>query len=220
MTKEQKQLLKDFSQINSSYVLKNDIIAVLSADKSSSVFYTPSDLTEFDIPARIWDVNEFLNILDVMGVESELEINGKVINIKNGNKKIKYVLATETTVPNVPNTIEGNFDKIDVDMEIILNKADLEQIKRISSLLGLDEVKFTSDGSNISVELLKDGNDSSNNFKLDLEGKGTDLVFSLAVETIMKLRNDTYNIKATSVGIAKFESQTIDNLRYYMAYKA
>ena len=105
-------------------------------------------------------------------------------------------------------------------MEIILNKADLEQIKRISSLLGLDEVKFTSDGSNISVELLKDGNDSSNNFKLDLEGKGTDLVFSLAVETIMKLRNDTYNIKATSVGIAKFESQTIDNLRYYMAYKA
>lgn len=220
MTKEQSQLLKEFTAINSSFVLRDDIIAVLSADKSTSVFYKPADFTEFGTPARIWDVNEFLNILDVMGIDSSLEINPQMVVIKNNNKKINYILAKETTVPDVPVAIESKFEALNADYNFTLNKTDLEQIKRISSLLGLDEVKFTAEGSNVIVELGMKDNDSSNNFKLVLEGTGGENPVMISVESIMKLRNDSYKIVSSYAGISRFESISIQDLRYYLAHQA
>lgn len=217
MTKEQSQQLKEFTRINPAFVIKNDEIGVMAADKSVCVFFNPTDLNDFETPAHVYNVDELLSVIDTIGIDSKLTIKDKVLQIKNGNKQLKYVLSNETTVPGVPNKIEDKFKDLEIDIEFVLNKTELEQIKKMASLLGLNEVQITCKSDKVTANLCEQDNPSSNNMSLELQGSGNDCSVSISVESLTKLSSGTYTVKASTVGLSKFESQDKETLRYYLA---
>lgn len=217
MTKDQSSQLKEFTRINSAFIIKNDEIAVMAADKSVCVFFNPTDMTDFETPAHVYNVDELLSVIDTLGIDSKLTIKDKVLMIKNGNKQLRYVLSNETTVPAVSNKIEDKFNELDIDVEFTLNKVELEQIKKMASLLGLDEVQITCSDNKVVANLCEQDNASSNNMSIELDGTGSDCSVSISVESLSKLSSGTYNVKSSTVGLSKFESQDKGTLRYYLA---
>jgi hypothetical protein len=217
MTKDQSSQLKEFTRINSAFIIKNDEIAVMATDKSVCAFFNPTDMTDFETPAHVYNVDELLSVIDTLGIDSKLTIKDKVLMIKNGNKQLRYVLSNETTVPAVSNRIEDKFNELDIDIEFTLNKVELEQIKKMASLLGLDEVQITCMHNMVEANLCEQDNASSNNMSIKLDGTGNDCSVSISVESLSKLSSGTYSVKSSVVGLSKFESQDKGTLRYYLA---
>jgi len=217
MTKEQISILKDFLPINSSFILKNDEIGVLSPDKSICLFYTPSDddFTDFKTPCPIYSVDHFIALVETLGVESSIAIKDNVVQIKNGNKVIKYLLSTESVVPSIPNSIEAKFETLSKDIVFKLNKSDLEQIKKISSLLGLEEVKIESKKGKANIIVGSGDTKSSNNYVITVESEG-DAETYFSTESLGKLSSGDYGIQVSTVGMSKFESLSQTGLRYYV----
>lgn len=216
MTKEQITLLKSFTAVSQSFYLKKGTIGVLSADQSCCLFYDANDFTDFETAAPIYDVNEFLAVLDTFGAESEIITDQKFITIKNGNKKIRYMLSTESVI-DVPTTLETKFVGFPQDIVFTLNKNDLEQIKKISSLLGLKDIKFSLKGKKVTIELNENDNQSSDSFKIELAGSGNEVVCSINTEEIKKIIPGDYDVTISSIGMSRFVSKNISSLRYFIA---
>ena len=124
MTKEQVQLLKQFTSINTAFSISgSDDIAVLAADKSIMSFYTPKpgEFSEFTSKTRIHNVDYLMALIDTIGVDSNITVtDGVSVNSKNGNKSVKFLQASEGTVPDVPTAIEDKFAALPVDIEFTL----------------------------------------------------------------------------------------------------
>ena len=220
MTKEQIGLLKSFCAVNTAFVLDNKKIGVLSADTSCCLFYEPKDFVDFDIPSSIYQVDEFLNVLETIGIDSIIERSDSYITLKNNNKKIKYGLAESTVIPTSKfSVIEDKFSGFDISISFDLEKSELDQIKKISSLLNLDKVIFKVDGKSINVVLRGDStSSSSDSFSITTKGKGNkDTTISISTEELKKLIPDSYTIESSDEGLTKFTSKNVESLRYYIA---
>lgn len=220
MTKENIQLLKEFLPINTSFILRNDIIGIVSPDKSACMFYNPKDFTDFKTPAHVYSVDQLLLLVDTLGIDSSIDIKGKSIELKNGKKVIKYVLANDVTVPAAPTEIETKFEEWDKDIAFDLNKNDLEQIRKISSLLGLNELVISQKEGKVTITVGEQGNMSSSNYSILTNGEGTDSEVSISTELIGKLSLGDYSVESSTTGVTKFSSKTIPTLRYYITNNA
>lgn len=219
MTKAQLQLLKEFCNINTSFsITSTEDIGVLSPDKSAILFYTPraDEFTEFNTKTRIYSVDYLVNLIDTIGADSIVTVvQDSHVQIKNGNRQVKFLQANATTVPDAPASVENKFQELEIDIEFTLNKFDLEQIKKISSLLGLTEVKIIASKKKVSVILGSTDVKSSNNFSIELEGKGnTEIYFDIT--NLTKLMVDDYKVQISSAGLSKFSSVNVEGLRYYL----
>lgn len=220
MNKSQVQLLKEFCSINTAFCITGtEDISVLSPDKSIMLFYTPKDgeFEEFSTKTRIYNVDYLMALIDTVGIDSKIVVTENTsVSIKNGNKSVKFLQASEGTVPNVPAGIETKFANLEVDIAFTLNKNDIEQIKKISSLLSLSEIKVKA--SKGKVQLILGGSDvtSSNNFSIGLEGSGEAEMF-FDISNFSKMLGDDYEVQASSLGLAKLTAVNNKGLRYYMS---
>lgn len=219
MNKESIDILKKFTTVNTSFVISNDVIGVLSTDKATCMFYEPSNLDEFETKAHIYNVTEFLNVVETLGDQTDLKVNENTIDIINGKKKLKYVLSSKS-VKEIPTTIESKFEEFPKDVVFTLNRDDLGQITKIAGLLGLDKVTLSVDENGVCITTNETGNDSSDDFRIELDGTGIEgASISLSIDELIKLIPGTYDVIASSAGMSKFESKTLDTLRYYIANK-
>ena len=219
MTKAQLQLLKEFCNINTSYsITSTEDIGVLSPDKSAILFYSPKDgeFSEFDTKTRIYSVDYLVALIDTIGLDSTISvIKDSHVQIKNGNRQVKFLQANVTTVPDAPAAVEDKFDSLEIDIEFTLNKTDLEQIKKISSLLGLTEIKISAQKNKVNIALGGADTKSSNNYSIDLDGKGSAEIY-FDITNLSKLLVDDYGVKISSAGLSKFSAVNVKGLRYYL----
>lgn len=217
MTKEQIQLFRGFLPLNTAFILSNKEVNVLSTDKTMCLYYEPSDVKDFKKQAPIYSVDQFLTLVDTLGVDSKLSVSDSSVKIKNGNRAITYVLSGSNTVKEVPKALETQFDTWDNEMTFTLNKTDLAQINKISSLLGLSELKLSGKNGKLELLLTEQDNNSSNNYDISLDYEGDGCEVSFSTDNISKLINDDYEVQVSSNGFSKFKSQNIDTLRYYIS---
>lgn len=216
MTKEQLGLLKSFTKVSQSMIIKKGTMGVISPDESCCLFYD-CDFEEFDKETKVYDVNQLLSVIETFGTTSQISVDSSNITIKNGNKKVKYLLSNGEVVKGAPLVLEEKFESFDKDYVFVLNKDDLIQIKKVGSVLGLNKITISAEKKKIVIQATN-SEASSDAFRIELDGKiDSKESCSIFISELNKIIECDYEISVSSVGMSKFVSQDIDGLRYYIA---
>lgn len=216
MTKEQLGLLKSFTKVSQSMIIKKGTMGVISPDESCCLFYD-CDFEEFDKETKVYDVNQLLSVIETFGATSQISVDSSNITIKNGNKKVKYLLSNGEVVKGAPLVLEEKFESFDKDYVFVLNKDDLVQIKKVGSVLGLNKITVSAEKKKIVIQATN-SEASSDAFRIELDGTiDSSEPCSIFISELNKIIECDYEISVSSVGMSKFVSRDIYGLRYYIA---
>lgn len=213
-------ILKNFYEINPGICFTvGNVIKTMSASKSiiASAVVDVKFLDQFCIS----DLARFLNTLSLFK-DPELEIDGSFINISDENSSVKYILASEKTITRAP-TRAINFPD-DPICDFVLTQADMQDVFKVVSVLGLKEVEISGDGKFLVVKGIDLENRIQDSYKKEIGT--TDKVYSaiFKLENLNKLLPDDYNVKIAqiptadgdSVNVSYFDSKT-NNIQYWIA---
>lgn len=213
LSKETLTLIKNFSTINGSLMLKEG--SKLSTISEAKNVMAHSTITEsFPSDFGIYDVNEFLGVVSLFD-NPQLDFSEKYVTISDGgNSKIKYYAAGDGVVKSAPATIK--FPEADVTFD--LDESQLARIIRAAGVVKAQDVSVRGDGERLQVVVSDKKNDTSNAYEVNI-GE-TDKTFSanLKIENLKMLPGD-YSVEVSSKKISKFTHKTLD-LTYFVAIEA
>ena len=205
------QLLKNFSSINSSILVKpGNVLSTVSVGKTVMAEATVTD--EFPSQFAIYDLSRFLSVLSLYG-SPEITLKEKTAVISEGRSKVNYTFADPKGIV----AMDKNLSDIKLppdDVVFSFTKENLQSVTRAIGTLGLPEICIGSDGSNITLSVCDPANPTADTFDLELDGElKTTKPFKFYIKTEKLLfLPDTYQVSVTNKGIAKFSAADITYL--------
>lgn len=217
MTKEEVQLLKRFTAVTPSFVLKNDKITFLSPDKTMCGIYIPQEeFNDFEVSTPLSNVGEFISIVSLFGEDSIINAKDKVIKIKNGKKEVKYVKTNSDYVKEVPEEFIDELMQEEAIIQFDINKEELQEILKISSLLNAGDLRISTKSGELIVEVL-DNSNVENNYTTEIEGDfNEEIEVYLDVKLVSILNGDSYTVKVSENKVI-FDSGTVPGLTFVIA---
>ena len=213
LSKETLNLIKNFSSINGSLMLKaGNKLATISEGKNVMSEVTIAETFPSDF--GIYDLNEFLNVVSLFS-DTNLDFSEKYVLVSDGGtSKIKYFAAGEGVVKTAPATIK--FPSADVTFT--LEAGQLAMIQRTSSVLKASDVSIVGADGKLKVIVSDKKNDTSNAYEVTLGDTDETFKANIKVENLKMLPND-YEVSISKKKISKFK-HTASDLTYYVAIEA
>lgn len=213
LSKETLNLIKNFSSINGSLMLKaGNKLATISEGKNVMSEVTIAETFPSDF--GIYDLNEFLNVVSLFS-DTNLDFTDKYVLVSDGGtSKIKYFAAGEGVVKAAPTTIK--FPSADVSFT--LEAAQLAMIQRTSSVLKAADVSIVGADGKLKVIVSDKKNDTSNAYEVTIGETDETFKANIKVENLKMLPND-YEVSISKKKISKFK-HTASDLTYYVAIEA
>ena len=145
------QLLKNFSTINQSLVVKpGGILSTMSPGRTVLAYARIDE--DFETTFGIYDLPKFLSVMSLFK-EPSIIIHEGYMTIMEGSKKVNYTFAELSLLQNKEKLDPYEVDKGDlfptVDVEFHLKEDDFTDIKKAISILRLPEIVINGDGSSI-----------------------------------------------------------------------
>ncbi len=205
-----RNVLKNFSTINSGIRVKSgnkletisnmkNILAVATVDESF-----PQDFSIYNLP-------EFLGATSLLS-DPEFEFGDTSLTVADDNSSLAYFYASEgmVTAPDKMITMP--------DAEIVINLSSslLSELQKAASVLGVNDMVLSSDGTVIRLEVTDKKNPTSNTFsRIVGEGNGVSYTMNFKIENL-KVLDGNYEVSVSSKGISHFKNTDID-LEYFIA---
>lgn len=130
------KVLKNFASINNNMLVKSNRFEIVNAPKKSIVgLYNLSEAKDHD-PFAIYNLSEFITVIEKSGANAQLEVKDKyveIVNVELGTK-VKYAKAPLEFVPEVKDPTD-KFVLENHELEFTLSSEKLNTIFSISSLL-------------------------------------------------------------------------------------
>jgi len=212
ITRQTIDILKNFSTINSSILVKpGSELKTISTMKNILAKSTVTE--EFSQQFAIYDLIEFLGVVTSESFENaEFEFENDRVNILNGRSSTKYFYADPSTVVKPEKTLTMPESEINFE----LSREDLVRIISMASVLTKPDLTITSDGEIISAVILDKKDVTSNDYRLSVgEGNGEVYKMYFKVENLKVLKG-TYDISISSRGISHWKNSDIP-LEYWIA---
>lgn len=211
ISNETLNVLKNFSTINSSLVVKaGSVIRTVSPVKNILAEYTCTETFEQDF--ALYDLNEFLSGLILFKDPEFVFDNSSYLTIKSGRSKVKYFFSD-------PNLITSPSDKqIPMDgenVEFELGEEVLSSLLKAASVYQLKDLSLVSDDGEINLVVRNKDNDTSNSFSAKVGETDKEFVFNFKIENI-KIIPDVYKVLVSPRNISQFISSKY-NLQYWIA---
>lgn len=211
ISNETLNVLKNFSTINSSLVVKaGSVIRTVSPVKNILAEYTCTETFEQDF--ALYDLNEFLGGLILFKDPEFVFDNSSYLTIKSGRSKVKYFFSD-------PNLITSPSDKqIPMDgenVEFELGEEVLSSLLKAASVYQLKDLSLVSDDGEINLVVRNKDNDTSNSFSAKVGETDKEFVFNFKIENI-KIIPDVYKVLVSPRNISQFISSKY-NLQYWIA---
>ena len=203
-------VLKNFSTINSGIRVKSgnkletisnmiNILAVATVNESF-----PQDFSIYNLP-------EFLGATSLLS-DPEFEFGDTSLTVADDNSSLAYFYASEgmVTAPDKMITMP--------DAEIVINLSSslLSELQKAASVLGVNDMVLSSDGTVIRLEVTDKKNPTSNTFsRIVGEGNGVSYTMNFKIENL-KVLDGNYEVSVSSKGISHFNNTDID-LEYFIA---
>ena len=210
ISNDTRSVLKNFSTINSGIRVKTgnkletisnmkNILAVATVDESF-----PQDFSIYNLP-------EFLGATSLLS-DPEFEFGDTSLTVADDNSSLAYFYASEgmVTAPDKMITMP--------DAEIIINLSStlLSELQKAASVLGVNDMVLSSDGTVIRLEVTDKKNPTSNTFsRIVGEGNGVSYTMNFKIENL-KVLDGNYEVSVSSKGISHFNNTDID-LEYFIA---
>lgn len=214
ISKETLTLIKNFSSINGSLMLKEGN-KLTTISEAKNVMANATIAETFPQDFGIYDVNEFLGVISLFQ-DPVLDFKDKYVTVSDSgsNSKIKYFAAGEGVVKSAPNQIK--FPTPEVSFE--LSQDQITMIQRTSSVLKAQDLAIIGEGGNIKVLVSDKKNDTSNAYELVIGDTDIEFTANLKVENLKMLQGD-YTVEVSSKKISRFTNKSLD-LVYYIAIES
>jgi hypothetical protein len=204
-------ILKNFSSINSSLVVKKgNVLRTISPAKNILAKYQCAET--FDRDFALYDLNEFLGGLSLFK-DPEFDFGDEqYVTIKSGRSKVKYFFSDPSVITAPP---EKDIDLPSIDVEFTLSDSDLTSLLRASSVYQLPDLSLIGKDGEMSLVVRTKNNDTSNNYSVNVGTTDNEFVFNFKVENL-KMLSGVYTVQISKANISLFTSEKW-NLSYLIA---
>jgi len=204
-------ILKNFSSINQSILFKEgNKLRTISVMKN---ILAEAEIDE-DIPKDfgIYDLNQFLNGLNLhSSPDLDFDNDGYVV-IKEGRSRSKYFFADQNVIVTPPDK-EINLPSEDVTFD--LDTQQLDKLLKAAAVYQLPDLSVVGEVGVVKLVVRDKKNDTSNDFSIIVGETSSEFVFNFKVENI-KIIPGTYEITVSQKLLAKFTNKNYE-LTYYIA---
>lgn len=204
-------ILKNFSSINQSILFKEgNKLRTISVMKN---ILAEAEIDE-DIPKDfgIYDLNQFLNGLNLhSSPDLDFQNQGYVV-IKEGRSRSKYFFADPNVIVTPP---EKEITLPSEDVTFDLDTQQLDKLLKAASVYQLPDLSVVGEAGVVKVVVRDKKNDTSNDFSIIVGETTSEFVFNFKVENI-KIIPGTYSVIVSEKLLAKFDNKNY-NLSYWIA---
>jgi hypothetical protein len=204
-------LLKNFSSINQSILFKEgNSLRTISVMKNILAEATIEEELPKDF--GIYDLNQFLNGLNLhQNAELDFQNDGYVV-IKEGKSRSKYFFAD-------PNVIVTPPDKDIVlpseDVCFLLDTKELDKLLKAAAVYQLPDLSVVGEAGVVKLVVRDKKNDTSNDFSVIVGETDEAFIFNFKVENI-KIIPGNYEVVISSKLLSRFKN-TGFNVTYHIA---
>ena len=208
-SREYLALLNELVKINKQIIVEKKDDSIFVNRNNEAIAYTLSaDKSNFDFEGNDIAFYEFSEFFQLFNTFKEPEIiqdkseNSSKIILKQNRSKITYKLSDGEA-------LEPGHDGIDIEEEVAilkLTKQELQEIRKMASVLKAKYIEFVIDGEEVLVKCsnLGVGNSWDNVYSLESEAKqNVKLIFNS--EIIDQIPDNDYTIHFDARGLADFE---------------
>ena len=204
-------LLKNFSGINQSILFKEgDKLRTISVMKN---ILAEATITEtFPKDFGIYDLNQFLNGLNLHQTpELDFE-NDKYVMIREGKSRSKYFFADPSVIVTPP---DKEIVLPSEDVCFVLNTQQLDKLLKAAAIYQLPDLSAVGEAGVVKLVVRDKKNDTSNDFSIVVGETDSIFTFNFKVENI-KILPGSYEVVISQKLLSQFTSTDRD-LRYYVA---
>jgi len=204
-------LLKNFSGINQSILFKEgDKLRTISVMKN---ILAEATITEtFPKDFGIYDLNQFLNGLNLHQTpELDFE-NDKYVMIREGKSRSKYFFADPSVIVTPP---DKEILLPSEDVCFVLNTQQLDKLLKAASIYQLPDLSAVGEAGVVKLVVRDKKNDTSNDFSIVVGETDSIFTFNFKVENI-KILPGAYEVVISQKLLSQFTSTDRD-LKYYIA---
>ena len=204
-------LLKNFSGINQSILFKEgDKLRTISVMKNILAEATITEIFPKDF--GIYDLNQFLNGLNLHQTpELDFE-NDKYVMIREGKSRSKYFFADPSVIVTPP---DKEIVLPSEDVCFVLNTQQLDKLLKAAAIYQLPDLSAVGEVGVVKLVVRDKKNDTSNDFSIVVGETDSIFTFNFKVENI-KILPGSYEVVISQKLLSQFTSTDRD-LKYYIA---
>jgi len=204
-------LLKNFSSINQSILFKEgNSLRTISVMKN---ILAEANIDE-DIPRDfgIYDLNQFLNGLNLhQSAELDFQNDGYVV-IKEGRSRSKYFFADPNVIVTPP---DKSISLPTEDVCFTLDTNQLDKLLKAAAVYQLPDLSAVGENGVVKLVVRDKKNETSNDFSVIVGETSDEFSFNFKVENI-KIIPGSYDVVVSKKLLSRFKSTQYD-LTYYIA---
>ena len=204
-------LLKNFSSINQSILFKEgNCLKTISVMKN----ILAEAKIEEEIPKDfgIYDLNQFLNGLN-LHKNAELDFqNDSYVVIKEGKSRSKYFFADPNVIVTPP---DKDIALPSEDVCFLLDTKELDKLLKASSVYQLPDLSVVGESGVVKLVVRDKKNDTSNEFSVIVGETNEVFTFNFKVENI-KIIPGNYEVVVSSKLLSRFKNTGFD-VTYWIA---
>lgn len=204
-------LLKNFSSINQSILFKEgNSLRTISVMKN---ILAEANIAE-DIPRDfgIYDLNQFLNGLNLHhNAELDFQNDGYVV-IKEGRSRSKYFFADPNVIVTPP---DKSISLPSEDVCFTLDTNQLDKLLKAAAVYQLPDLSAVGEAGVVKLVVRDKKNETSNDFSVVVGETDSTFSFNFKVENI-KIIPGSYEVVVSKKLLSRFKSTQYD-LTYYIA---
>jgi hypothetical protein len=204
-------ILKNFSNINSSLVVKRgNILRTISPAKNIlAKFECPES---FDNDFAVYDLNEFLGGLSLFKDPDFDFGNTSYLSIRSNKSRVRYFFSDPSVITAPP---EKDIELPTIDVEFTLTEEVLSSLLRAASVYQLPDLSLVGENGSMNLVVRTKNNDTSNNFSVKVGETQNEFCFNFKVENL-KIMPGVYNVQVSTANISQFTHDKW-NLSYLIA---
>jgi hypothetical protein len=203
-------IIKNFSSINQNlFVAPGNTIKTISDQKT--VMATAVIPDTFESELRIYDANQFLNVISLFN-NPEFELTPNHVNISSGRSSVKYYYADRSMITVAP---EKDLKLPDVFLQFSLPTEVLKSTLQAGNVLQSPNWSVMGNGTNIILQVGDVKNNTSNVFEVVVGDTDMDFKLVFKAENLRMMLNN-YNVQISSKGISQFSTED-GKLVYFIA---
>jgi hypothetical protein len=208
------QVLKNFSTINPSMLFKpGNVLATVSPTRS--VLAKARIGQQFEKQFAIYDLSRFLSVMSLFE-NPDIELNDQSATIRSNDRELDYRYADPSTIIAPP---DKDLNLPSDDVSFTLTAANLADIQRALSALGMPEIAVVGDRKKIWLQVTDSKNSQGDSYKITLGTTTKKFKLVFKAENLKLIPQD-YNVRITSKGISHFKGSSVVDVDYWITLEA
>ncbi len=212
LSTETLEILKNFATINPNLVVKaGEPLSTIAEAKN--VFAKAAITDPFESDFGIYDLNEFINVVNLVG-DPELEFSADSVLLKNGRSKASYRFA-DSDILTAPTS---EIKMPDSEVSVTVTDDQLAQVRKAAAVLGHSVVSIVGKAGVVSLTVTDNKNSSANTFDMVIDEDNActaEFDFQFLIANIRTIGGD-YKVDVSSKFISKWQHEA-NAIEYFIA---